>query len=156
MWTGQSQEFLLHGGHPSSCYQHSLKLHWLSFCSLMRFLLGSVCEACGACNNNTQDGPFCFLLHIWVLALKILNTWDRVALLCISSTSHCFIVFPDVSCLKFVFPHPNVNFVEACLPVCPFIAVFLVLRTWPRSELNLSRQWVSKWMNEWISCICST
>jgi len=106
----------------------------------MRFLLGSVCEACGACNNNTQYGPFCFLLHIRVLALKILNTWDRVALLCISSTSHCFIVFPDVSCLKFVFPHPNVNFVEACLPVCPFIAVFLVLRTWPRSELNLSRQ----------------
>lgn len=147
---------------PPSCYQCSLKLHWLSFCSLMRFFLGSVCEACDTCNSNTQDGPFCFLLHSWVLAyelaVKILNTWDRMALLCLSSTSHCFIVFPDVSCFtcfKFVFPHPNVNFMEACLPSCPFTAVFLVLRTWPRSELNLSRQWVSKWMNEWISFICS-
>ena len=104
------------------------------FCSLMRFFLGSVCEACDTCSSNTQHGPFCFLLHSWVLAyelaVKILNTWDRMALLCLSSTSHCFIVFPDVSCftcLKFVFPHPNVSFMEACLPSCPFTAVFLVL-----------------------------
>lgn len=96
---------------------------------MRRLLLSFVCEACGACNNYTQVSPFCFLLSIWALAYKtaawrLSDAQNRVALQSLSSTSPCFIVFlagitSDVSrfftCLGFVFPHVNINFVKVCL-----------------------------------------
>lgn len=127
----------------------------------MRFFLGSMCEACDTCNSNTQMVPSVSfsIVGCWLMS-SCPRFWTPGTewLSCVFLASHCFIVFPDVSCFtcfKVCLSSSQCQLYGACLPSCPFTAVFLVLRTWPRSELNLSRQWVSKWMNEWISFICS-
>lgn len=98
---------------------------WLSFCSFDEVLFGLCKEV--MILHIMWDGPFCFLLHSWVLVTERLSrfwTPGTEWLSCVFLASH-FIVFPDVSCFTcflFVFPHPNVNFMEVA-----FFQVFSLL-----------------------------